>query len=188
MRWLLTGDEFDADEAHRIGLVQEVAADAAAALARAKAIAHTIADSAAPLGVRPRWRRPIWPATEGDEAAIDRLRPEMTALFGTADAAEGVQSFIERRASPVPGPLERATLGPVAAEGLAMGHYKSNVRDLEFNLFEVLELEKALATGEFGDLDGESVRQMLDEASKLAEGPLAESFADVRPPPADVRP
>ena len=39
-----------------------------------------------------------------------------------------------------------------------MGHYKSNVRDLEFNLFEVLELEKALATGEFGDLDGESVR------------------------------
>ena len=45
-----------------------------------------------------------------------------------------------------------------------MGHYKSNVRDLEFNLFEVLELEKALATGEFGDLDGESVRQMLDEA------------------------
>ena len=65
-----------------------------------------------------------------------------------------------------------------------MGHYKSNVRDLEFNLFEVLELEKALATGEFGDLDGESVRQMLDEASKLAEGPLAESFADAdRHPP-----
>ena len=65
-----------------------------------------------------------------------------------------------------------------------MGHYKSNVRDLEFNLFEVLELEKALATGEFGDLDGESVRQMLDEASKLAEGPVAESFADAdRHPP-----
>ncbi len=69
-----------------------------------------------------------------------------------------------------------------------MGHYKSNVRDLEFNLFEVLELEKALATGEFGDLDGESVRQMLDEASKLAEGPLAESFADADRQPADVRP
>src|ERR1700738_1064574 len=65
-----------------------------------------------------------------------------------------------------------------------MGHYKSNVRDLEFNLFEVLELEKALATGEFGDLDAESVRQMLDEASRLAEGPLAESFAEAdRNPP-----
>ena len=65
-----------------------------------------------------------------------------------------------------------------------MGHYKSNVRDLDFNLFEVLNLEKALATGEFGDLDGESVRQMLEEASRLAEGPLAESFADAdRNPP-----
>jgi alkylation response protein AidB-like acyl-CoA dehydrogenase len=65
-----------------------------------------------------------------------------------------------------------------------MGHYKSNVRDLEFNLFEVLDLEKALATGEFGDLDGESVREMLQEASQQAEGPLAESFADAdRNPP-----
>ena len=51
MRWLLTGDEFDADEAHRIGLVQEVVADAAAAHRR-REIAHTIADRAAPLGVR----------------------------------------------------------------------------------------------------------------------------------------
>jgi alkylation response protein AidB-like acyl-CoA dehydrogenase len=65
-----------------------------------------------------------------------------------------------------------------------MGHYKSNVRDLEFNLFEVLDLEKVLATGEFGDLDGESVREMLDEAARLAEGPVAESFADAdRNPP-----
>ena len=65
-----------------------------------------------------------------------------------------------------------------------MGHYKSNVRDLEFNLFEVLNLEKALATGEFGDLDVESVRQMLAEAARLAEGPLAQSFAEAdRDPP-----
>ncbi len=65
-----------------------------------------------------------------------------------------------------------------------MGHYKSNVRDLEFNLFEVLDLDKALATGEFGDLDSDSVRQMLIEAARLAEGPVAESFAesDRRPP------
>ena len=65
-----------------------------------------------------------------------------------------------------------------------MGHYKSNVRDLEFNLFEVLDLEKVLATGEFGDLDGDSVREMLDEVARLAEGPVAESFADAdRHPP-----
>jgi alkylation response protein AidB-like acyl-CoA dehydrogenase len=59
-----------------------------------------------------------------------------------------------------------------------MGHYKSNVRDLEFNLFETLDLEQVLADGAFGDLDGESVREMLSEAARLAEGPVAESFAD----------
>ena len=65
-----------------------------------------------------------------------------------------------------------------------MGHYRSNVRDLEFNLFEILALEKVFATGAFGELDGESVRHMLEEASKLAEGPLAEAFADTdRDPP-----
>lgn len=51
-----------------------------------------------------------------------------------------------------------------------MSHYKANVRDLEFNLFEILDLEKALATGEFGDLDGEAVREMLAEAARLAQG------------------
>jgi alkylation response protein AidB-like acyl-CoA dehydrogenase len=59
-----------------------------------------------------------------------------------------------------------------------MGHYKSNVRDLEFNLFETLALDEVLADHAFGDLDGESVRQMLSEAARLAEGPVAESFAD----------
>ena len=37
-----------------------------------------------------------------------------------------------------------------------VGHYKSNVRDLEFNLFEVLGLEAVLQSGQFGDLDGEA--------------------------------
>ena len=59
-----------------------------------------------------------------------------------------------------------------------MSHYKSNVRDLEFNLFEVLGLDQTLADGEFADLDGELARQMLQEARRLAEGPMAESFVD----------
>jgi alkylation response protein AidB-like acyl-CoA dehydrogenase len=59
-----------------------------------------------------------------------------------------------------------------------MGHYKSNVRDLEFNMFELLKLDEVLAGEAFGDLDGDSVRQMLSEAARLAEGPVAESFAD----------
>jgi enoyl-CoA hydratase len=97
MRWLLTGDEFDADEARRIGLIQEVTADAAAAQALAREIAHTIADRAAPLGVRAVLASAHLARTEGDNAAIGALRPEVTRLFGTDDAAEGVQSFIERR-------------------------------------------------------------------------------------------
>ncbi|RAV18211.1 acyl-CoA dehydrogenase [Mycolicibacterium sp. GF69] len=68
-----------------------------------------------------------------------------------------------------------------------MSHYRSNVRDLEFNLFEVLDVDKALATGGFGDLDKESVGQMLEEAARQAEGPVAESFAesDRHPPTFD---
>src|SRR3979490_2011806 len=54
--------------------------------------------------------------------------------------------------------------------GLTMSHYKANVRDLEFNLFEVLDLEKALATGEFGDLDGEAIREMRAEAARRGRG------------------
>ncbi len=65
-----------------------------------------------------------------------------------------------------------------------MGHYISNVRDIEFNLFEVLKTDDVLRTGVFGDLDSETVRVMLDEASRLAEGPVAESFAETdREPP-----
>jgi len=65
-----------------------------------------------------------------------------------------------------------------------MGHYRSNVRDLEFNLFEFFELDKALHGPDFSDLDGDSVRQMLAEAARLAEGPVAESFAETdRHPP-----
>ena len=63
-----------------------------------------------------------------------------------------------------------------------MSHYKSNVRDLEFNLFELLDLGKAL--DDYPDLDGDSVREMLSEAARLAEGPVAESFAETdRHPP-----
>ncbi|MEV0341059.1 acyl-CoA dehydrogenase [Nocardia sp. NPDC050713] len=59
-----------------------------------------------------------------------------------------------------------------------MGHYKSNVRDLEFNLFEVLGLGTLLDTGAYGDLDSDTVKEMLNEVRRLAEGPLAESFVE----------
>ncbi|CAM2906404.1 acyl-CoA dehydrogenase [Skermania piniformis] len=65
-----------------------------------------------------------------------------------------------------------------------MGHYKSNVRDLEFNLFEVLDLEPVLAEGAFEGLDRETIHDILVEVRRLAEGPYAASFADAdRNPP-----
>lgn len=54
-----------------------------------------------------------------------------------------------------------------------MGHYRSNVRDIEFNLYEMLHLPDILAQGTFGDLDADIVHTMLCEAARLAEGPLA---------------
>jgi alkylation response protein AidB-like acyl-CoA dehydrogenase len=65
-----------------------------------------------------------------------------------------------------------------------LGHYITNVRDIEFNLFEVLNLDDVLAAGGYGDLDADTVRTMLDEVARLAEGPIAESFAvaDRKPP------
>lgn len=65
-----------------------------------------------------------------------------------------------------------------------MGHYKSNVRDLEFNLFEIFDLGALFDSGAFGDLDEGIVRTMLGEAARLAEGPVAEPYAETdRNPP-----
>ncbi|QHG82140.1 acyl-CoA dehydrogenase [Rhodococcus rhodochrous] len=65
-----------------------------------------------------------------------------------------------------------------------MGHYKSNLRDLEFNLFEFLKIQKVLEAGKFGDLDEDTARGILAEVKALAEGPAAEGFADAdRNPP-----
>ncbi|ORB30150.1 acyl-CoA dehydrogenase [Mycolicibacterium parafortuitum] len=70
-----------------------------------------------------------------------------------------------------------------------MGHYKSNVRDQVFNLFEVLGVDKALGQGAYADLDVETVTEMLGEMAKLAEGPVADSFeeGDRNPPVFDPK-
>jgi alkylation response protein AidB-like acyl-CoA dehydrogenase len=83
-----------------------------------------------------------------------------------------------------------------------MGHYKSNLRDIEFNLFEVFHRfnrpgynhrdvnhrdvnhRDVLGSGPYADLDADTARGILDEVNRLATGVLAESFeeADRRPP------
>ncbi|MGV0635173.1 acyl-CoA dehydrogenase [Mycolicibacillus trivialis] len=59
-----------------------------------------------------------------------------------------------------------------------MSHYKSNIRDQVFNLFEVLGVDKALGKGAYAELDVETARDMLTEMARLAEGPIAESFVE----------
>ncbi|MFN2524483.1 MAG: acyl-CoA dehydrogenase [Mycobacteriales bacterium] len=65
-----------------------------------------------------------------------------------------------------------------------MGHYKSNLRDIEFNLFEVFGADKALGTGPFAQLDLDSAKDILKEVERLASNDLAASFTDAdRNPP-----
>ncbi|OPC81968.1 acyl-CoA dehydrogenase [Embleya scabrispora] len=59
-----------------------------------------------------------------------------------------------------------------------MGHYKSNLRDLEFNLFEVFGREQVYGTGPFADMDVETARSILSEVERLAVNDLADSFAE----------
>src|SRR5882757_9915659 len=68
--------------------------------------------------------------------------------------------------------------------GAAMGHYKSNLRDIEFNLFEVLRRQDLLGREPYPEVDEETARGILDEVNRLATGPIAASFADAdRNPP-----
>ncbi|HZA17221.1 MAG TPA: acyl-CoA dehydrogenase family protein, partial [Pseudonocardiaceae bacterium] len=65
-----------------------------------------------------------------------------------------------------------------------MGHYKSNLRDLEFNLFEVFRIQDLMGVGPFAEMDLDTAHDVLAEIDRLARGPLAESFADCdRNPP-----
>ena len=65
-----------------------------------------------------------------------------------------------------------------------MGHYKSNLRDIEFNLFEVFGRDEVLGQGPYEAVDADTAREMLKEYARLAENELAESFADAdRNPP-----
>ncbi|WP_020143826.1 acyl-CoA dehydrogenase [Terracoccus sp. 273MFTsu3.1] len=59
-----------------------------------------------------------------------------------------------------------------------MGHYKSNVRDLEFNLFEVFNRQDVLGTGIYADVDVDAAKDILREVSRLAENELADSLLD----------
>jgi alkylation response protein AidB-like acyl-CoA dehydrogenase len=65
-----------------------------------------------------------------------------------------------------------------------MTHYKSNLRDLEFNLFEVFGADQAFGQAPFDDIDADTARDVLAEVNRLAREDLAASYVDAdRNPP-----
>ncbi|MFK4083054.1 acyl-CoA dehydrogenase [Kribbella sp. NPDC020789] len=65
-----------------------------------------------------------------------------------------------------------------------MSHYKSNLRDIEFNLLEVLGRGEVLGQGPYAEMDVETAREVLGEIDRLAKNEIAESFEDAdRNPP-----
>ena len=94
MRWILTGDMFDATEAHRIGLVQEVVPDGEQ-YARGLELAQRIA-AQAPLAVQSALANARLAVRESDAAAEAALQPELVRLASSEDAAIGMEAFVSR--------------------------------------------------------------------------------------------
>jgi enoyl-CoA hydratase len=97
MYHLMLCDEFGAAEAYRIGLVQEVV-PAGTQVERAMEIARLI-NANAPLGVQVTKEAGRKFIEAGERAAIEAIPGIRSRVMGTADAAEGIQSFVERRAA-----------------------------------------------------------------------------------------
>lgn len=95
MRILLTGDEFSAPEALRVGLVQEVAPDGQQ-FERALAIAQTIARQS-PVGIRATLASARLAREQGAAAAFGRMMADMQIAVASDDAIEGLNAFLERR-------------------------------------------------------------------------------------------
>jgi enoyl-CoA hydratase/carnithine racemase len=97
MYHLLLCDEFGAEQAYRIGLVQEVT-PVGRQVERAMEIAGVIAANA-PLGIQVTKEAGRKFIEAGEQAAIDVIPEIRQRVMGTADAAEGIRSFVERRAA-----------------------------------------------------------------------------------------
>jgi enoyl-CoA hydratase/carnithine racemase len=95
MRWLLTGDDFDAAEALRIGLVQELVAPGDQ-LVRATALAEVIA-AQAPLGVYATLASSRLAIANAEREAAARLMPDLVPIMKSEDVQEGLQAFVQRR-------------------------------------------------------------------------------------------
>lgn len=95
MYHLFLCDEFGAQEAYRIGLVQEVV-PAGTQVERAMTLARTIVANA-PLGIQVTKEAGRKYIEGGEQAAIAAVATVRDRVMGSADAAEGIMSFMQRR-------------------------------------------------------------------------------------------
>lgn len=97
MYHLMLCDEFNAQEAYRVGLVQEVVA-AGTQVERAMEIAHIISENA-PLGIQATKAAGRTYIEAGEASAVNAISDIRAKVMNSQDAAEGIQSFVERRAA-----------------------------------------------------------------------------------------
>jgi enoyl-CoA hydratase len=96
MRYMLTGDHWGADEARRLGVVQEVAPDRERALQLAIEIAERVA-RCAPLGIQTTLASAHLAVDRSEDAAFEELSAQFGALFRTQDYLEGRRAEAEGR-------------------------------------------------------------------------------------------
>ena len=96
MRYMLTGDHWTADDAHRMGILQEIAETPQAALDRAMTIANKVA-GCAPLGVQTTLASAHLAIDSGEAQAFAKLGAQYSALFRTKDFIEGLAAQTEGR-------------------------------------------------------------------------------------------
>jgi enoyl-CoA hydratase/carnithine racemase len=93
-RYMLTGDWFDAQEAYRLGLVQEIVPEGQQ-LERAIALAEKIAEQA-PLGVQAVLRSTRLAQSKGSEAALGKIQRQILRIFLSKDVRRGIAAFKAR--------------------------------------------------------------------------------------------
>jgi enoyl-CoA hydratase len=96
MRYILTGDHWNAEEAHRMGEVQVVTQDSKAALEAAVQLANKIADCA-PLGIEASLASAHLAVDPSEQEALFKLTAQYRTLFQTRDFVEGRRAEIEGR-------------------------------------------------------------------------------------------
>ena len=95
MYHLMLCDEFGAERALQIGLVQEVV-PAGRQVARAIEIAQAICKNA-PLGIRAMKEAALKYLAANERAAVDAIAQVRERVMNSDDAREGIRSFVERR-------------------------------------------------------------------------------------------